>query len=286
MVGKDLENKELIEQALSSFHSKKISIITKPTKKDRGLLEICKTNTEFILKKDKPDSGIDFKIDALKKELKIETEIETIESYDISHHSGDNAVAGCVVFTNAGKAKNLYRTYNMSKENSGNDIGSMIELINRRFASDKRNKIPSLIIIDGGRTHLNAVIKRMKEFEIPKTNIISISKGVRRKSSFDSIHLEKGESMIVKEGSVFHHFIQEIRDETHRFAISALKKKRAKSSIESTLDSLVGVGPKRKKHLLRYFGSFEQLKRASINDIAEVAGIGLDTAKSIYHQIH
>ncbi len=286
VVSKDIKNKALIEKALSSFHSKKISIITKPTKKDKGLLEICRTNTEFVLKKDKPDLDIDIKIEALKKELKIEAEIETIESYDISHHSGANAVAGCVVFTNAGKAKNLYRTYNISVENSGNDIGSIIELIDRRFAASKQNKIPSLIIIDGGRTHLNAVIKKMKENEIPKTNIISISKGVRRKSSFDSIHLEKGESMIVKEGSMFHHFIQEIRDETHRYAITLQKRKRSKSSLSSSIDNLSGIGDKRRKLLLRYFGSLQQIKRASIEDLSEVSGIGKATAQSIYKQLH
>ncbi len=286
VVGKDLENKELIEQALSSSHSKKISIITKPTKKDKGLLEICKTNTEFILKKDKPDLDIELKIDALKTELKIETEIEAIESYDISHHSGANAVAGCVVYTNEGKAKNLYRAYNISKENSGNDIGSMIELISRRFSSPKRKKIPSLIIIDGGRTHLNAVMKKIKEIDIPGINIISISKGVRRKSTFDSIHLEQGQSIIVKEGSMFHRFIQEIRDETHRYAISLQKRKRLKSSLSSSIEDLSGVGDKRKKILLRYFGSLKQIKRASIEDLSEVSGIGKGTAQSIYKQLH
>lgn len=286
VVGKDLKNKKLIEEALSSFHSKKISIITKPAKKDKGLLQICKTNTELILKRDKTDQDIDFKIDALKKELNIESEIDTIESYDISHHSGANAVAGCVVFTNTGKAKNLYRNYNISKENSGNDIGSMVELINRRFSSAKQHKTPSLIIIDGGRAHLNAAIKEMKEIGRPNANIISISKGVRRKSSFDSIHLEKGESMIVKEGSIFHHFIQEIRDETHRYAITLQKRKRTKSSLSSSLDDLTGIGDKRKKLLLRYFGSLQQIKRASIEDLSGVAGIGQSTAQSIYKQLH
>ncbi len=286
VVGKDLANKSLIEEALSAFHSKKISIITKPSKKDKGLLEICKTNTEFILKKDEPDLDIDLKIDVLKKELKIKEKIKTIESYDISHHSGTNAVAGCVVFTNSGKAKTLYRSYNISKENSGNDIGSMIETISRRFSSTKQKNIPSLIIIDGGKTHLNAVIKKLEEIQVPNINIISISKGVRRKSSFDSIHKEKGESLMVKDGSIFHQFIQEIRDETHRYAISLQKRKRSKNSLGSSIDNLSGVGDKRKKLLLRYFGSLEQIKRASIDDLSEVTGIGKSTAQSIYKQLH
>ena len=226
------------------------------------------------------------KIEALKKELNIDEGIETIESYDISHHSGDNAVAGCVVYTRSGKAKNLYRSYNISKDNSGNDIGSMIELINRRFSSTKQNKIPNLIIIDGGKTHLNNIIKKMKEMGIQMTNIISISKGVRRKSAFDSIHLQKGKSMRVEEGSIFHNFIQEIRDETHRYAISLQKRKRSKSSLSSSKDDLRGIGDKRKKLLLRYFGSLKQIKRASVDDLSQVCGIGKATAQSIYQQLH
>ena len=92
--------------------------------------------------------------------------------------------------------------------------------------------------------------------------------------------------MTVKEGSRFHNFIQEIRDETHRYAISLQKRKRAKSSISSTIDSLSGIGNTRKKLLLRYFGSVEQIKRASIDDLSEVSGIGKATAKLIYDQLH
>ena len=121
---------------------------------------------------------------------------------------------------------------------------------------------------------------------ILNSNIISISKGIRRKASFDSIHLTRGESKIVKEGSVFHNFIQEIRDETHRYAISLQKRKSAKSSLGSSIDNLSGVGDSRKKLLLRYFGSLEQIKRASIDDLSEVSGIGRITASSIYKQLH
>ena len=284
VIGQEITNKNLIEKALSKFHNRKISIISKPSRRDKGLLEICKANTEIILKNHKIDPDIDYKLDELKKELQI-NKVETIESYDISHHSGDHAVAGCVVYNQDGKAKNLYRTYNISEQNSGNDIGSMLELIERRF-SNKKNKIPDLIIIDGGRTHLIQVQKRIKEMGIFSTNMISISKGVRRKATFDSIHLMQGQSKIVKEGSVFHNFIQEIRDETHRYAISKQKRKSIKSSIGSSIDKLSGVGGARKKLLLRYFGSLEQIKRASIDDLSEVSGIGRITAKSIFKQLH
>ena len=285
VLGQELPDKDLIEKALSKFHERKISIISKPSKKDKGLLEICTANTEYVIKKDTTDPHIDYKLEDLKKELQI-GEIETIESYDISHHSGKNAVGGCVVYNQEGKAKNLYRKYNISEKNSGNDIGSMLELIERRFSSTKKVNVPSLIIIDGGRTHLMQVQKKIKALGIPPMNVISISKGIRRKASFDSIHLTSGESKIVKENSVFHNFIQEIRDETHRYAISLQKRKSIKSSLGSSMDNLSGIGDSRKKLLLRYFGSMEQIKRASVDDLSEVSGIGRVTAKSIYRQLH
>lgn len=286
VVGQKLDNKNLIERALSKFHSKRITIVTKPGKKDKGLLNLCKANTEYVLKKDKTDNDIKFKIESLGKELKIEEGIKIIESYDISHHSGDNAVAGCVVFSNEGKLKSLYRTYNISKENSGNDIGSMTELLKRRFSVDKQKEIPSLIIIDGGKTHLNSAVKEFKKLDINRVNVISISKGVRRKALFDSIHLTNGETISIKERSTFSQFIQEIRDETHRYAITSQKKRRSKSSVGSFIDGLSGVGKTRKKLLLRYFGSLEQIKRASVDDLCEVSSIGRNTAKLIFKQIH
>ena len=286
VVGSRLIGKSLLEEALSNFHSKNISIITKPGKKDKGLLDLCKSNTEYVLEKDKNFNNINSKMDALRTELGLKDKIKIIESYDISHHSGENAVGGCVVYSTRGKSKHLYRTYNITKKYAGNDIGAMKELLTRRFTSFEEKDLPSLIIIDGGRTHLKAVLNKLEELNIHNCKVISISKGVRRKKTFDSIHIEKDRIIHVKEGSLSHLFIQEIRDETHRFAITALKKKRVKSSMKSSIDSLIGVGPKRKKILLRYFGSFEQLKRASINDIIDISGIGQETAKSVYRQLH
>jgi excinuclease ABC subunit C len=286
VIGKKLENKLLIEKALTKIHSKKISLITRPGKKDRGLLELSKANTEFVFKKDKVDKQISSKIEELVKDLKLSEDIQLIESYDISHHGGDYAVAGCVVFSKEGKERSLYRSYNISESNSGNDIGSMKELIERRFLSNNSNKLPGLIIIDGGKTHLSSVVKKLKPLNNLNLNIISISKGVRRKSAFDSIHLMNGGVISVKEGAISHNFIQEIRDETHRYAISLQKRKRSKSSMKSSLDGLSGIGPKRKKMLLRYFGSLEQIKRASIDDLSAVSGIGKNIAKSIYQEVH
>ena len=118
--------------------------------------------------------------------------------------------------------------------------------------------------------------------------MISISKGVRRKSAFDNIHLQGGAKLETNSNITitFSHFIQEIRDETHRFAITLQKKKMRKSSIKSSIDDLQGVGLKRKQSLLRYFGSLDQIKRASLLDISNVEGIGDKVASMIYNQLH
>lgn len=279
-----VKNKKLLEEALYIKHKKKISIITRPGKKDKGLLDVCKANTEHVLRKDRYDKNITHKFKKLKVGLEIKQDLKKIECYDISHHSGKNAIAGCTVYTSDGKARGEYRTYNISKANSGNDIGSMIELIERRFLKRERKELPDLIIIDGGKVHLETIIKKLEESSI-KANIISISKGVRRKASFDTIHLSNGKSFSVDRTQVFHQFIQEIRDETHRFSIEAQKRKMRKTSIQSSLDDLYGVGTFRKKQLLRYFGSVDQLKRAGIDDLLKVDGIGKKVAQNIYHQL-
>ena len=160
-----LENKVLLEQALSSKFSRKISIITRPGKKDKGLLDTCKANTEYILRKKRIDKNIDIKFKELKQGLQLRNDPELIESYDISHHAGKNAIAGCVVYTTQGRANKLYRSYNISKSNWGNDIGSMTELIERRF-SDKKRELPDLIIIDGGQTHLKQVLQAFKAIKL------------------------------------------------------------------------------------------------------------------------
>ena len=286
VINQKLSNKDLLERALSAKFSRKIRIITRPGKKDKGLLEACKANTEYVLRKNEFDRNIKVKFNELKKGLKLQKEIDLIESFDISHHAGKNAVAGCVVYSTKGKAKQAYRSYNISKSNWGNDIGSMTELIERRFSGINASELPGLIIIDGGKIHLKQVLKTFQSYNINDVNIISISKGVRRKATFDMIHLTNGGSISVDKGSIFHQFIQEIRDETHRYSLAIQKKKMRKTSIQSSVDELPGIGRVRKKILLRYFGSLEQIKRASIDDLCEVSGIGKNIAESIYKELH
>ena len=224
---------------------------------------------------------------SLKEQLGLKEEIKLIESYDISHHAGSGAVGGCVVYSKDGKLKDKYRLFNIAPENSKNDIASMEEVIKRRFSNHTLGlEKPNLIIIDGGRVHLSAVNKVLNKLAMKNIEVISISKGVRRKAEFDSIHKIDGSTIEVTKGSLSHLFIQEIRDETHRFSITNQKKKQSKLSMKSSLDDLEGIGLQRKKLLLRYFGSLDQIERAGIQDLLNVNGIGQKTAYLIYNHLH
>ena len=282
IVTSELQDKVFIERALSSIHKKIVKILTRPSKKDMGLLDIAYTNTrlavEIITRKKR---NISYQLNSLKQQLNLKTDIKVIDSFDISHHSGSNAVGACVVYDKKGKESDKYRLYNISKKNSGNDIASMQEVIERRYGGN--NNLPSLIIIDGGLNHLRAVETTLKKLAIERIDIISISKGVRRKADFDSIHMVSGHRLTISRNSSAHLLLQEIRDETHRFGIVNQKKKQLQSSLKSDLSNIPGLGKARKKSLLRYFGSLEQLKRASSKDLKKVSGIGDTLALEIYN---
>jgi len=286
VVGDKIRNKRIIESALTEYHGKKVRLISKLGSKDLGLLEICENNTKFSFGKNVNLNKISPAFLALEEELSLTNKLLLIESYDISHHSGSAAVAGCVVYSQYGKLKEKYRLFNISENNSGDDIASMVEVIERRFTNhDLDLDKPNLIIVDGGKVHLSHVVKKLSALSLEDIFVIAISKGVRRKPEMDSIHTIDGKTRKVKRGSITHKFIQEIRDETHRFSITMQKKKLRKLTTSSSLDDLFGVGSKRKKELIRYFGSLGQIKRASAKDLMNVPGVGEKTALLISEQL-
>ena len=288
LVSEDLIEKDAIQVALSEYHNKNISITNMIRKKDLGLMKISQTNTGLYLKGQKrKKKDLSQVLRSLKEKLNLKENIEVIESYDISHFSGKNVVAGQVTYNKKGKVRDMYRIYNISKENSGNDIGSMEEVIRRRFNKKGRELIiPSLILVDGGYTHLKAVRKVLDTLNIQGICLLAISKGVRRKAEMDQIHTEKGEKLQLRKNSTEFLLIQEIRDETHRFSITKQRNKELKAITKSSLDVIESVGIERKKALLRFFGSFDQIVKANPKDLMKVRGIGKRTAEIIFSNLH
>jgi excinuclease ABC subunit C len=289
IVGGMLKNKDFIEESLSKHHSKAVKLIVRPGQKDKGLISIARSNTQLSLRRiSKNEEDLSDLFNSLKEKLGLKKSFLRLESYDISHFSGDNAIGACVVYGPKGKLKKDYRLFNINKKNSGNDIASMQEVIERRFRKLDRQKkdLPILIILDGGLTHIRAVRKILKLLDVKSIALMALSKGARRKADFDSIHLEDGSKYRVNNNSKIDLFLQEVRDETHRFAISNQKKKQEKSFLSSSLEAIPGVGKKKQILLLRFFGSYDQIKRASPSDLQNVAGISLKTADKIYNFLH
>ena len=284
-----LVNKVILEKALSKFHKRRIRIIAKPGKKDQGLLEISQSNTNFSFSKlTKHERNLTIDFLEIEKFINSRHRINRIEGIDISHQSGKNAVGSCVVFDINGSRNKDYRLYNISENNMGNDIGSMIEVISRRYISSEKEKsiYPDLLILDGGYTHLKAVKRELKKLKITSIYLIALVKGSRRKKEFDSLIKENGETIRVNKILKSHLLLQEIRDESHRFSINNVRSKMKREIKKSSIDKVIGIGNVNKTSLLRYFGDLEQIKKASVEDLGRVKGIGKKKASDIFNYFH
>ena len=207
--------------------------------------------------------------------------IKKIEGYDVSHFSGSSAVASCVVFTKKGPEKNHYRLFNIPSELSGNDIGSLKNVIERRikYYNDPEIK-PDVILIDGGKNQLNFVKTIIKNSIHDDIKVISIVKGHKRIRATETIIGTNGTLELDKFSKAFL-ILQEIRDESHRFAIRAQRNNKRKKISKSELDSIKGIGKILKNRLLKEFKSISNIKLAHINDLMTVKGINEKMANEI-----
>ncbi len=216
-------------------------------------------------------------------ENKIGSKINRIEGFDVSHLSGKNVTASCVVFDKDGPQKNHYRTFNI-KININDDYLAMKEVLSRRFKrlAKDGNNFPDLVVIDGGKGQLSSAKKEIEKYDGCKTKILSLVKGPDRNSKYDEVLYfceEKIRRMDLEtEGR---RLLQFVRDESHRFALKTSKRRR-KQITYSALDKVKGIGSKNKKSLLRHFGGIESLSKANIDQIKSVSGIGSEKAKAIF----
>ena len=203
-----------------------------------------------------------------------------IEGYDVSHHSGKYAVASAVKFSNKGPDKKFYRLYNIPSLYAGNDIGSIEHVLERRAQKASQYPLPDIILIDGGQAQLNAALRVFKSMNSLQPIILSIVKGAKRVRATETILSMQGILEIPVNSSGFN-LLQQIRDESHRFAITSNRKKKNKSTQYSALDAINGLGPSRKRSLLKYFKSLKRLRSASLQEIGMVPGISIKLAAEV-----
>jgi excinuclease ABC subunit C len=278
-----LETKDLVSKVIKKKFGVNTNITHTPSKSIRPIYNLCKLNAkQVILNHLSKADKYNFALDQLGSLIGINT-LNHIETYDVSHLSGDHAVTSCVVFNRNGPSKKLYRSFNIPSNLAGNDIGSLEHTLQRRIKRyDENNIVPDLILIDGGKNQLNFIKKIIEKSKYSHIKVLSIVKGVGRVRATETILSKEGILEIDNKSSAYL-LLQEMRDEAHRFAIQAQRKKKQKTTRYSELDSIDGVGKITKKILLKEFKSLSAIKHLSIQQLESVKGINHITAVSIYN---
>ena len=290
IVSHEPKDKSLLIEALSLLSNHQIRIHSPKKGIKKKLVNISMTNAKTSLNRKISDNEKIFNnLAELKKIFNLNKDIYRIEIYDNSHIQGKFAVGAMVVFNKDGFDKSSYRKYNLTiNENisGGNDFGMMQEVFSRRFKNfdnaKNNNPLPDLILVDGGRGHLNTVSEILTNFKLHKIKICAVSKGKERNAGEEKFHLIGQKSFTLEKNSSIMFFLQKLRDEAHRFAITSHRIRRKQSISYNPINEIDGIGKVRKMALLKYFGSAREVSRASIEDLKKVNGISNNAARKIY----
>jgi excinuclease ABC subunit C len=225
----------------------------------------------------------------LERVLKLPAPPERVECFDVSHTAGEGTVASCVVFGPDGAHKRDYRRYNIEGVTAGDDYGAMHQALRRhgaRIAAGERAR-PDLWLIDGGPGQVDAAVSALAEAGADGLSVVGVSKGADRRPGQERLHLPGDPTPVILEAdSAALHFIQRVRDEAHRFAITGHRRRRARRYRESILETVPGLGPARRRAILTHFGGLQGVMRAAVVDLEKVAGVGAAMARSIYDHLH
>ncbi len=226
---------------------------------------------------------------ALGDALQMDAPPGRLECFDVSHTSGEATVASCVVFNQAGPLKSDYRRFNLSPASAGDDYAAMAEALRRRYKRVKKGEValPDVLFIDGGKGQLAEALNALGELDLDWLQIVAVAKGRSRRPGMEQLFLA-GQSTptILPADSPALHLIQQIRDEAHRFAITGHRQRRDKARKTSRLEEIPGLGPKRRRELLKQFGGLQGIRGAGIDDLVKVRGISRALAEKIYNNLH
>ena len=283
----DYSDKKILETELNKKSRRCVKVISPQKGRKKELVNMAFNNAKFnFSEKQELDSQNKNILGHVKYQIKLKRLPEIVEAFDISHLSGTMTVASMVCWKNNMPSKKDYRKFKISDSNSHDDFSSMSEVLARRYKNCKEDdsKIPDLILVDGGKGQTNVAAKVLKELDIlKKVDLIGLAKGrsERRKGKhqgriFDYEYVvkpnQKNEIRLSRNSDVLY-FLQKIRDESHRFAIDFHRNLKLNHTLSSQIDKIPGIGPKRRKILLKHFGSIKNLKKASLEEILQVPGV-------------
>ena len=286
----ELSEQSAIEELLTKEAGRRIQFYRGARDEKRRYLELANTNAEnALIARQGQQKSVFARYTELEKILDFEQPIQRMECFDISHTSGQLTVASCVVFNREGPFKADYRLYNIEGITPGDDYAAMAQALARRYRDVKDvSKIPDILFIDGGKGQLTQAEDYFENWKHEKKPLlIGVAKGSSRKAGLETLILAGNHATIPLSGdSIALHLIQHIRDESHRFAITGHRARRQKDKKTSKLESLPGIGAKRRQSLLKYMGGLHGILQASRSEIAKVPGISTELADTIYDHIH
>ena len=292
ILSEQIKEKVLIEKTLSQKEKKQINIsVAKKGSKLKVINNAIKNAKDSLNRKLYESQNNRELFDAVAKKFNLETNINLIEVYDNSHIQGTNSVGALITYGDEGFIKKRYRKFNIKvQKNKQDDYGMMREILNRRFkraVQEKDNYLtfPDLVLVDGGKGQYSVAREALNELGLHDIPILAIAKGKFRNSGNETFFHNGKEFKFAKNDPTLF-FLQRIRDESHRFAISAHRAKRKKGISKSLLDQIEGIGSIRKRALLNHFGSARAVESASLDEIKSVEGVEVKVAKKIYNFFH
>ncbi len=296
IVSHNVSGKTVIEEALRIKSGHKVAITNPVRGPRREMVNMAVKNAKEALERRLATEASQGQIfERLAEVFGLDSVPERIEVYDNSHISGSNATGAMIVATPEGFQKNSYRKFNIKSDiQPGDDYGMMREVLGRRFQAIIKaendagtySQRPDLMLIDGGQGQLNAALQVMADLGISDVTIASIAKGPDRNAGRERFFMPGKEPFSLEPGDPVLYFLQRIRDEAHRFAITTHRAKRSKAISANPLDDIPGIGGKRKKALLMHFGSAKAVAEAGVADLQKVTGISRAVAEKIYGFFH
>jgi len=279
-----------LAELLSAQSNHKVAIKARVRGDRARFVEMAVTNARHSAElKYQSSASYERQLEELCEVLELDQPPTRLECFDVSHTGGEATVASCVVFGPEGPLKSDYRRFNVADVAPGDDYGAMAQVLTRRYARVQKGEVPmpDVLFIDGGPGQLARAIGVMEELGISGARLVGVAKGQDRKPGRESLYLpDRTDPLRLPPSSPALHLIQQLRDEAHRFAITGHRARRQKARTRSPLEDIPGLGPKKRRELLKQFGGLQALTRAGIDDLQRVRGISRQLAEAIYERFH
>jgi excinuclease ABC subunit C len=279
---------DALEALLTEQAGRKVAIQHRVTGERRVWIGMAQANARLSAERRSADrANQSQRLAALRDTLDLPA-LNRIECFDISHTMGEATIASCVVYEGDDLKKSDYRRYNIGGITPGDDYAAMHAALVKRFhrSVEENGVLPDLLLIDGGKGQVAMAVEAMAELGLVDVPLLGVAKGEARKPGLETLIFADGRELKLAKDHPGFHLIQQIRDEAHRFAITGHRAKRGKARVQSTLEDIAGIGPKRRKQLLEHFGGLQGVRDAGVDALASVNGISRELAETIYSALH